>query len=245
MKTLLIYLSLSVLLLAIATPAPAQTSQADQYGGPGEDPCAGLSGSELNQCLIESYPEGSEYNSTIADPCAGLSSPELEACLAGGTGQYGDPRYVVPQANKSSNRAFRGVSNALSKVRSGGQNKAEAEEFGANKPSSQIETNKHPSPVESGGPDGSAVVATAADKTTRSSKSGGEKETEVKRSAQKGADAGQKAGNDSRSTATKPSDGAASSGTTALPETSGFPVMLVGAGVLLLAGGITATRLFR
>ena len=318
MKRLLIYLVSSVLMLAVTTPALAQVPQediggvSDQYNGFPGDPCAGLSGSSLNECLIESYPPGSEYNSTIEDPCAGLSGAELEGCLAGGNGpdvltcadyyNYeippldipeecnpggdADGRNVVPEANKSSDQTFEGFSNTLSAIRSGGRNKAEAKEIEADKPSSQ------PEPRE---PDDSDAIASDANKPAPPFGSGNANEAVAENSAPKNIDVGQEAegeqvgsgikknngkndvesknsddsenssdsendavseneasvedkentGNGSSDAVAGASDATVLSNITELPQTSGVSFVLLGVGVLLVVGGLAASRLSR
>ena len=283
MKRLLIYLSFFVLMAGVAAPALAQTPQEDaggaldQYNGSVEDPCFGLSGVERDACLEQFY--GSEgltcdnyYQYEVPPlylvesceppenlPCVEYYEYELllpyvpERCEGG---QGGGPD-AIPEANKSSNQAFKGLSKTLSEIRSGEQNEAEAEEIEANKSSSQS---------GSGEPSGSATFAAADDEPVQPSESGGSDEAEAVRPTPKDPDTDQKAGNEqdgagsesktgvgdeaepisgSRDTATGAPDATAPPSVTVLPETSGGSFVLVGAGILLVAGGITAARLFR
>ena len=260
MKGLLIYLSFFALTMAISAPALAQMPQEDAGGASGqynntEDPCEGLLGAEFDECLIETYPSGSEHRAQweqYQDPSE-CDGPRADPFIC----DVPEARHAIPEANKSSKQTFEGFSKTLSEIRSGEQNEAEAEEAEANKPYSK------PGPGE---PSGSAAVAAAADEPARPSEPGGSDEAEAVRLTPKDPDTDQKAGDeqdgagsgsevgagdeaepgaDSRDTATGAPDETAPPSVTVLPETSGGSFVLVGVGILLLVGGLTVGRLFR
>ena len=274
MKGLLIYLSFFVLTMAISAPALAQMPQEDAGGASGqynntEDPCEGLLGAEFDECLIETYPPGSEHRAQweqYQNPSE-CDGPRADPFICDAPAA----RHAIPEANKSSKQTFEGFSKTLSEIRSGEQNEAEAEEAEVNKPSSK---------PGSGEPSGTAAVAAADDEPVQPSESGEANEAEAVRPALKDPDTDQKAGNEqdgagsgsknsvvredgagsesktgvgdeaepvsgSRDTATGAPDATAPPSVTVLPETSGGSFVLVGVGILLLVGGLTVGRLFR
>lgn len=268
MKKLLICLSFSALVLVITTPALAQAPQEDQYGGPEVISCDEYLSYEVPpRDIVEKC--SAQYNHPRTHP----TGPPVD-----------EARGIIPEANKSSNQTLDGFSNTLSEIRSGGQNKAEAEEIAADKPSSRPDT---------GEPGVSGVVAADADESAPLPEPGGMNEAGAVRSASKDTDAAQEAGAEqadsgsksnngnnsvdnkkgaksknnensadsknkasvrneeedagdgSREAATEASNVAALSDVTELPQTAGVPFILVSASVLLLAGGLAASRLFR
>ena len=210
MKKLLVYLLFSVLMMAVSTPALAQVPQetgsgaSDQYNSTTGDPCAGLSGSELEDCLAggndpdvltcDNYYEYEIPPQDLVDECgppedltcADYYNYEILAANIPEECMEDAPIDVIPEANKSSNQTFDGFTNTLSAIRSGGRNKAEAGEMEVDKPSSQ------PGPEE---PGGSGDVAADVDDPALPSGSGNANEAIAGNSAPKDNDAGgQKAG---------------------------------------------------
>ena len=246
MKKLLICTTVVALTLALATPTLAQTSQEDQYIGPIERPCAGLYDAELVECL-------KQYNGTGKLTCADYYNYEIPGELPNYCGQYAG-RHIIPQANNSSSQTFKGLSKALSNLKSGGSEDSEAVAAELGKSASQPGSSEpgvsgataagdgepplRPEEVsESGGSedgsnaDGSRKADSKEDNPNDEGdnlNNGGEAEAEE--SLKNGGEAG---------------TGESLNGTTELPETGGSATLLLGASVLLLAGGLTMFRLFR
>lgn len=240
MKSLLIYLTLSVLVLAAAAPALAQTSPEDQYG-PVEITCDNYLELEIPP------PELVEECEAEVITCASLDQYEIppkdlvEECnqQPPPIGPIGPPsddaKGSIPEAKNAVDQSLKDFSETLSNIRSGGQNEAEAEEAGASpplQPEAGASDNPETAPQSSGD---LASANTSAGRETGSGQNSAEREDDDRRSDEK-----------DESDAVSESEAVAEeSDTVDMPVTSGAPVHLLGAGVLLLAGGLAVGRLFR
>ena len=246
MKKLMISMTVIALTLVMATPAFAQTSQEGQYIGPIERPCAGLYDAELVECL-------KQYNETGKLTCADYYNYEIPGELPNYCGQYAG-RHIIPQANNSSSQTFKGLSKALSNLKSGGSEDSEVVAAELDKPASRPgssepdvsravaagagEPPSQPGEVsESGGSEDSSNVAGSrkANSKEDSPNDGGDNpnsggEAEAEESLKNGGEAGAEE---------------SLNGTTELPETGGTGFLVLSASALLLAGGLTMFRLFR
>lgn len=239
----MIHLVLSVLMLAASAPALAQTPPEDQHG-PAKITCDNYLELEIPP------PELVEECQTEVITCASLDQYEIppadlvENCQQPPpTGPIGPPadeaKDSIPKAKNAVDQSFEKFSETLSDIRSGDQNEADADETGADNSSSKPEAEPPDSTELASRSSGdSASTNTSTDRKAGDKQSSPERGSENRAS---GANSEDKTGarDSSENAVAEVPDG------TNLPVTSGASPISLGAGVLLLAGGLMAARLFR